>query len=133
MSKAQERKYTDVKFSERLQEILRVRDLTQKGLAEMTGVTPSAVTHWVKGNRVPGAEELKRVAEALGFTMDEVYTGRMRGGVETAPGRRPKNWGGPYFGTSDEAPVVSPAFAGSASAPEDAGHDAPRVKVNCKD
>lgn len=40
---------------------------------------------------------------------------------------------GPYWGTTDFAPIVSAVSAGTAHAWEDAGHSAPRILVNCKD
>lgn len=109
--------------------LLKELGVDQKTLAERMGVSPSAVSYWVRNKRIPGSAEAAKIAQALGISMDALYSGRQLTTVESREDKRK----GPYWGTSDEAPIVQPVSAGSAHAWIDRGHDAPRVKVNCKD
>ena len=52
--------------------ILKLRGLTQKKLAEMSGVTPAAISMIIKKKRKPQAETLKKIADALEVTMDSI-------------------------------------------------------------
>lgn len=57
-------------FSERLFELMKSKKLSQKELAEKAGVTESAMSYYVKGERIPRSDVLTRIAKALGTTMD---------------------------------------------------------------
>ena len=57
-------------FSERINEIMNQRQITQKQLAEMAAVTESAMSHYVNGGRTPRIEVLSRLASELGVTTD---------------------------------------------------------------
>ena len=57
-------------FSERLNELMRGKDLSQKELAELAGVTAPAMSYYVSGSRVPHGEVLVRMAKALDTTTD---------------------------------------------------------------
>lgn len=48
--------------------------IKQGELARLVGVTSGAVSQWEKGRTLPGAEKLKRIAEALNTTVDELLT-----------------------------------------------------------
>lgn len=52
---------------------LRIRGMTQKALARSVGVTPGAVTAWVKGESSPTQKNLQGVVDALGLSMAEFY------------------------------------------------------------
>lgn len=59
---------------------LKLRNQTQKWLADKVGVSPGAVTAWVKPSTDPDSaaptnENLVKVVEALGLTMVEFYGG----------------------------------------------------------
>jgi transcriptional regulator with XRE-family HTH domain len=54
---------------------LLVRGMTQKALADAVGVSPGAVTAWVKNSSPPTQRNLEKVVEALGVTMAEFYGG----------------------------------------------------------
>lgn len=62
-------------FNKRLSELLRMRDFSQKELAERAGVTQAAMSHDLKGSRMPRASVLTRIAEALGTTTDYLLGG----------------------------------------------------------
>ena len=57
-------------FSERITDIMAKKHLTQKQLAEMANVTESAMSYYVKGERIPRVDVLSRLAGALGVTAD---------------------------------------------------------------
>lgn len=110
---------------------MKVRDLDGVILANGTGLTQAAISQYRTGKRKPGPEELYRLAGFLGLTMDELFTGKTSKQKEEA--KEPKNWGGPYWGTSNAAPVIAFARGGGGAYPEDMGHDVPHIPVTCKD
>ena len=65
-------------FGERLAALLKERGWTQQMLAQKAGVTEAAVSHYIKGDRVPRACVLARIAEALDTTSDYLISGTAR-------------------------------------------------------
>lgn len=62
----------------RIKAWLGIRGMSQKALAEAVGVTPAAVTAWVKvGDEAtsPTQKNLESIVKALGMTMAEFYGG----------------------------------------------------------
>ncbi len=57
-------------FSERISELMKSNRLSQKDLAAKAGVTESAMSYYVKGERTPRSDVLTRIAKALGTTTD---------------------------------------------------------------
>ena len=57
-------------IANRIVELLSERNMTQKELAEAAGLTESAVSHYVKGDRVPRGANLIKMARALETTTD---------------------------------------------------------------
>ena len=57
-------------FSERITDIMAKKNLNQKQLAKLAHVTESAMSYYVKGERTPRADVLRRLAGALGVTAD---------------------------------------------------------------
>ncbi len=57
-------------FSERISELMKRYRLTQKELAVKAGVTESAMSYYVKGERTPRSDVLTRIAKALNTTTD---------------------------------------------------------------
>ena len=62
-------------FGERLAALLKEKGWTQQMLAQKAGVTEAAVSHYIKGDRVPRATVLARITEALGTTSDYLISG----------------------------------------------------------
>ena len=62
-------------FSGRLADLIKSKQLSQKKLAEMAGVTEAAMSHYLKGDRFPRASVLSRIADALGTTSDYLMNG----------------------------------------------------------
>ncbi len=57
-------------FKERLRATREQRGLSQTDLAKATGFQPSAISHFETGNRAPSFDNLKRLADALGVSID---------------------------------------------------------------
>ncbi len=60
----------EMELKERLIGLLSERQMTQKQLAELTNLTKSAVSRYVKGDRVPKGAILLNIANALGSSTD---------------------------------------------------------------
>jgi DNA-binding helix-turn-helix protein len=54
----------------RIAELLSQKKMTQKQLACKTGLTESAISHYVRGDRVPRGVNLVKIANALETTTD---------------------------------------------------------------
>ncbi len=59
----------------RIKEMLDEKNITQKQLSEITGITESAISHYIKGDRVPRGTNLVKIAKALGTTADDLLSG----------------------------------------------------------
>lgn len=57
-------------FVERVKELIKVNNLTQRDLANDIGVTESTMCKYLSGDRVPGGETLSNLATALKTTTD---------------------------------------------------------------
>ena len=57
-------------FQSRLSSTRRKRRLSQSELATISGLQPSAVSHFETGNRSPSFDNLRRLADALEVTTD---------------------------------------------------------------
>ena len=66
-------------FSERISDLMKRKNITQKQLAGIAGVTESAMSYYVKGERTPRSDVLSRIAKALGTTTDYLL------GIESEP------------------------------------------------
>ena len=62
-------------FGVRLTELLQQKRLTQKELAHRVGITEAAVSHYIKGDRVPRSTVLARIAAELDTTSDYLLEG----------------------------------------------------------
>ena len=60
----------DNNFVDRLRKSRQIRGFKQADLARNAGVPPSAISHFEAGERKPSFETLRRLAEALGVTID---------------------------------------------------------------
>lgn len=59
----------------RIKEMLVQKNISQKQLSEITGITESAISHYIKGDRVPRGANLVKIAKALGTTADDLLSG----------------------------------------------------------
>ncbi len=62
-------------MGERIKELIEKKGITQRELAEKTGCTEAAVSHYIKGDRVPRASVLTKIAIALETTSDYLMEG----------------------------------------------------------
>ncbi len=60
------------RFGTRLRELRESARLKQVELAKKAGVSQSAIVQWEAGNRSPGVEHARKLAEALGVSVDEL-------------------------------------------------------------
>lgn len=66
----------------RMRHMLTQKNMTQKTLAEKAGCTEAAISLYIKGDRVPRANVLSRIALALGTTSDYLTEGLPTTGEE---------------------------------------------------
>lgn len=59
----------------RIKEMIEEKNISQKQLSEMTGISESAISHYINGNRVPRGSNLVKIAKALGTTADDLLSG----------------------------------------------------------
>ena len=71
---------------ERIYQLRKARNMTQKDLADQLKVSRQAVSRWEMGTAVPELEHLKNMAEVFGISMDELVTGQAP--VPVVPGKR---------------------------------------------
>jgi transcriptional regulator with XRE-family HTH domain len=64
----------NVEYGKRLKELIRREGIKQKTLAEIVGITPSALTFHLKG-QVPSSGLLLQYARRFGVTVDYLLTG----------------------------------------------------------
>lgn len=57
-------------FSERLRDILWHTKMTQQELAERTGLTAAAISHYVNGKQCPHSSALILIADVLNVSID---------------------------------------------------------------
>lgn len=57
--------YTNYHFPEKLKAILKLLRLTQKDLAIETGLTESAITHYLNGDRKPNYDSFWRIVKGI--------------------------------------------------------------------
>ena len=50
--------------------------ISKRQLADATGMTEVSISRYVKGKRIPSAEILGRIADAIGVTTDYLITGK---------------------------------------------------------
>lgn len=57
---------------ERIKTLLKEEKMTQKQLAELSGVTESAISHYIKGDRIPSGVASVNIAYALSTTVNYI-------------------------------------------------------------
>lgn len=62
-------------LGKRIKDLLKVNNISQKDLAERTGCTPAAISHYIKGDRTPRARVMNKIASALNTTSDYLIDG----------------------------------------------------------
>ena len=62
-------------MGERIKELLKKSGMTQKELSERAKITEAAISHYIKGNRVPRATVLSKIAIVLNSTPEYILEG----------------------------------------------------------
>lgn len=62
-------------LGERIKELSRKKGITQRQLAELIGCTEAAISHYIKGDRVPRANVLTKMATVLDTTSEYLMQG----------------------------------------------------------
>lgn len=62
-------------MGKRVLKLLIDKDVTQRKLAELTGVTESSMSKYIKGDREPRAMTLCRMSRILGVSMEYLLIG----------------------------------------------------------
>lgn len=57
-----------------IESLLKKKNMTQKQLSSMTGITESAISRYISGDRVPRGVNLVKIAKALGTTTDNLLS-----------------------------------------------------------
>lgn len=64
--------YKEVKMRNNLKKLLTDKNMTQKELSEITGITESAISRYTKENRIPRGDNLIKIARALNVQMEDI-------------------------------------------------------------
>ena len=64
-----------IRISYNISELLWARHMTQKELAKKAGVSYSVLSGYMRGLHDPSATRLKKIARALGCSVDELLKG----------------------------------------------------------
>lgn len=62
-------------YGERIKELLEKKGMSQKELAKRAHCTEAAISHYIKGDRMPRAAVLTRIAVELNTTVDYIMEG----------------------------------------------------------
>ncbi len=62
-------------MGKRMRSLIEKKGISQKELAEMVGCTEAAISHYIKGDRVPRSKVLAKIAIALDTTSDYLIEG----------------------------------------------------------
>ncbi|HBN00292.1 MAG TPA: transcriptional regulator [Firmicutes bacterium] len=70
-----------MKFNERVKMFMNEKKMTQKQLAEKTGITEASMSKYLNGERTPRIDVVANLSKALGVTTDDLIGNE----VEDAP------------------------------------------------
>lgn len=62
--------YFFMKFGEKITKLKKLKNLSQVALAEATGISRDAISKYERGDSVPSVDYAKRIADALGVSLD---------------------------------------------------------------
>ena len=64
--------YLPGKIRDRIQDLMKSNKVTQAELASATGTSQAFISYVMDGTKMPSVAVLKRIADRLGVTMDEL-------------------------------------------------------------
>lgn len=59
-------------FSDKLRDLRQEKNLSQKTLADMAGVSQASIYQWEKGTRIPKIKQVRNIALILGVTLSDL-------------------------------------------------------------
>tara|TARA_B110000046_G_scaffold183427_1_gene219545 strand:+ start:1862 stop:2200 length:339 start_codon:yes stop_codon:yes gene_type:complete len=59
-----------MKLGEKITKLKKLKNLSQVALAEVTGISRDAISKYERGDSVPSVDYAKRIADALGVSLD---------------------------------------------------------------
>jgi len=59
-----------MKFGEKITKLKKAKKMSQVALAEKTGISRDAISKYERGDTVPSVDYAKRIADALGVSLD---------------------------------------------------------------
>ena len=62
--------YFFMKLGEKITKLKKLKNLSQVALAEATGISRDAISKYERGDSVPSVDYAKRIADALGVSLD---------------------------------------------------------------
>ena len=62
--------YFFMKFGEKITKLKKLKNLSQVALAKITGISRDAISKYERGDSVPSVDYAKRIADALGVSLD---------------------------------------------------------------
>ena len=62
--------YFFMKLGEKITKLKKLKNLSQVALAEVTGISRDAISKYERGDSVPSVDYAKRIADALGVSLD---------------------------------------------------------------
>lgn len=65
----------NINMGERIRKMIEEKGITQKELANSAGITEAAVSHYIKGDRVPRSTVLSKIAIVLNTTPEFLMEG----------------------------------------------------------
>ena len=69
-------------IGDRIKELRKSKQFTQAQVSQITGISPRLLRYYESGIRVPDVMTARRIANALGVTLDDIFP--LEGGKETA-------------------------------------------------
>lgn len=63
-------------LGDRIQQLMKGKELTAKHLAEQVGISPSVLSGWLQGQSPRDFEKAARLAEVLGVSLSYLLTGK---------------------------------------------------------
>lgn len=89
-------------FQDKLLELRKKHGLSQKKLADKLGVAQSSINYWEKGQRIPSANAVQKIADFFDISVDYLYGNDFELPADAPP------VGAVKIGEGDNALVVEP-------------------------
>ena len=65
--------FLEVSVNSNLKAILKEKNISQRELADKIGLTESAISRFIKKNRIPTGENMLKIAKVLNVKVEDLY------------------------------------------------------------